>query len=101
MQADAYAACYLFNDALAGIREQEVRRPAVPLSREHLIETLEALVNKYNDSTGLVDQDSHVAYYGRMSLGPRQRVAVRGGTIMRYASSDSSRLVATSKRIVP
>jgi hypothetical protein len=101
VQADAYAASYLFNDALAEIREQEVRRPAVPLSREHLLETLEALVNKYDDSTGLVDPDSHVAYYGRMSLGPRQRVAVRGGTIMRYTSPESSRLVAVSKRIVP
>jgi hypothetical protein len=101
LQADAYAACYLFNEALAEIREQEVRRPVVPLSREHLLETLETLLNKYNDSTDLVDPDSHVAYYGRMSLGPRQRVAVRGGTIMRYASPDSSRLVATSKRIVP
>jgi cytochrome c553 len=101
LQADAYAACYLFNDALGEIREQEVRRPAVPLSREHLLETLETLVSKYDDSTDLVDPDSHVAFYGRMSLGPRQRVAVRGGTIMRYASPDSSRLVAASKRIVP
>jgi hypothetical protein len=94
LQADAYAACYLFNEALAEIRKQDVRRPAVPLSREHLLETLETLLNKYNDSTDLVDPDSHVAYYGRMSLGPRQRVAVRGGTIMRYASPDSNRLVA-------
>ena len=101
LQADAYAACYLFNDALAEIRQQELRRPAVPLSRDHLLETLETLVNKYDDSTDLVDPDSHVAYYGRMSLGPRQRVAVRGGTIMRYASPDSGRLVAASKRIVP
>ena len=101
LQADAYAACYLFNDALGEIREQEVRRPPVPLSREHLLETLETLINKYDDSTDLVDPDSHVAYYGRMSLGPRQRVAVRGGAIMRYASPDSSRLVAASKRIVP
>jgi hypothetical protein len=101
LQADAYAACYLFNDALGEIREQEVRRPAVPLTREHLLERLEGLVNKYDDSTNLVDPDSHVAYYGRMSLGPRQRMAVRGGTIMRYASPDSNRLVAASKRIVP
>ena len=78
-----------------------MRRPAVPLSREHLLETLETLVNKYNDSTNLVDTDSHVAYYGRMSLGPRQRVAVQGGTIMRYASPGSNKLVAASKRIVP
>jgi hypothetical protein len=101
LQADAYAACYLFNDALGEIREQEVRRPPVPLSREQLLETLETLVNKYDDSTDLIDPDSHVAYYGRMSLGPRQRVAVRGGVIMRYASPESNRLVAASKRIVP
>jgi hypothetical protein len=75
LQADAYAASYLLNDALGDIRKQEVRRPAVPLSREHLLETLETLVNKYDDSTGQVYTDSHVAYYGRMSLGPRQRVA--------------------------
>jgi len=101
LQADAYAACYLFNEALAEIGEQEVRRPAVPLNREHVLETLERLVNKYNDSTDLIDPDSHVAYYGRMSLGPRQRVAVLGGSILRYASSDSDKLVAASRRIVP
>lgn len=101
LQADAYAASYLFNEALREIREQEVRRPAVPLSREHLLETLETLLNKYNDSTDLVDPDSHVAYYGRMSLGPRQRIAVKGGAVMRYASPDSDKLIAASKRIVP
>ena len=101
LQADAYAACYLFNEALAHIRGQEYRRPAVPLSREHLLETLEDLVKKNSDSTDLVDPDSHVAYYGRMSLGPRQRVAVRGGAIMRYKSTDDDRLVAVSRRIVP
>jgi hypothetical protein len=101
VQADAYASCYLVNEALGDIRSQEVRRPAVPLSREHLLEVLETLLNKYDDSTDLVDPDSHVAYYGRMSLGPRQRVAVRGGAIMRYASPDSGRLIADGKRIAP
>jgi hypothetical protein len=43
----------------------------------------------------------HVAYYGRMSLGPRQRTAVRGGTLLRYAAPDSDELVAVSDRIVP
>jgi hypothetical protein len=89
------------NEALGEIREQEVRRPAVPLSREQLIETLETLLDKYNDSTNLIDPDSHVAYYGRMSLGPDQRVAVRGGSILRYASPDATGLVRVSKRIVP
>lgn len=101
LQADAYAASYLFNDALGEIRGQEVRRPPVPLKREHVLESLETLVNKYNDSTDLVDPDGHIAYYGRMSLGPRQRIAVRGGTVVRYASPDSSKLVPVGKRIVP
>ncbi len=101
VQADAYAACYLFARALGEIRGQEIRRPEVPLTREHVLETLETLVNKYADGTAQVDPDSHIAPYGRMSLGPRQRTAVRGGVLLRYASPDSDRLVAASERIVP
>ena len=79
-RADAYAAAYLLTRALGEIRGQEARRPGVPLSREHLLEALEQEVNKYADGTPLVDPDSHVAFYGRMSLGPRQRMAAtRGG----------------------
>lgn len=101
LQADAYVAAYLFNESLAAIRRQELRRPAVPLTREHLLETLEDLVAKYSDGTQLIDEDLHVAYYGRMSLGPGQRVAARGGSIARYASPDSARLVIEGERIVP
>jgi hypothetical protein len=101
VQADAYVASYLFNRALGDIRKQEIRRPAVPLNREQVMETLESLINKYNDSSGLVDTESHVAWYGRMSLGPRQRVAVRGGSILRYQSPASDGLTAASGRIVP
>lgn len=101
LQADAYAACYLFSQALGEIRNQEVRRPEITLSREHLLETLETLVNKYSDGTRLVDPDSHVAHYGRMSLGPRQRFAVRGGILLRYATPASDKLVPASGRIVP
>ena len=100
-QADAYAACYLFAKALAEISGQEVRRPSVPLGREHVLEMLETLVDKYSDGTTQVDPDSHVALYGRMSLGPQQRMAVRGGALLRYASPDSDRLVPGSDRIVP
>jgi hypothetical protein len=101
VQADAYTACYLFNKALSKIREQEVRRPPVPLTREHMLEMVEEVTSKYDDGLELVDPDSHVAYYGRMSLGPWQRMAVRGGTILRYAGSDSIKMIAASKRIVP
>ncbi len=101
VQADAYAASYLFTTALSVISGEEVRRHPVPLNREHLIETLEILVDKYSDGTRWVNPDSHVAYYGRMSLAPGQRVAVRGGTLLRYASPESHKLVTASERIVP
>jgi len=100
-QADAYAAAYLFTRALGEIRGQELRRPAIPLVREHVLEMLEDETNKYTDGTDLVDPDSHVALYGRMSLGPKQRTAVRGGTLLCYASPQSDRLVPASDRIVP
>jgi hypothetical protein len=101
LQADAYAASFMLNEAFGEIRDQEVRRPEVPFTREHVLEVLETLIDKYDDSTGLVTLDSHVAYYGRMSLGPRQRVAVRGGTIMRYQSLESGKLTPVGNRIVP
>ncbi len=101
IQADAYVAAYLFNKALARTRQQEVRRPPVPFTREHLLEALEDLVDKYSDGTTIIDPDNHIAWYGRMSLGPGQRIAVRGGTILRYGSPQSNRLVAASERIVP
>ena len=101
VQADAYVAAYLFNKALARTRQQEVRRPPVPFTREHLLETFEDLADKYSDGTTIIDPDNHIAWYGRMSLGPGQRIAVRGGTILRYQSPQSERLVAASERIVP
>ena len=100
-QADAYTACYLFNKAIAAIRAEEEHRQAVPLSREHILEELEELTSKYSDGTGIADLYSNVAYYGRMSLGPGQRVAVRGGVILQYPEPDSEKLVAVSERIVP
>ena len=100
-RADAYAAAYLLTRALGEIRGQEARRPGVPLSREHLLEALEQEVNKFADGTPLVDPDSHVAFYGRMSLGPRQRMAARGGALLRFMSPESHRLVAVTGRIVP
>ena len=104
VEADAYVAAYLMASALSDIQQQEVRRPEVPLGREHLLETLETLANKYSDGTALVDPDGHVAFYGRMSLGPGQRTAVRGGILVRYASPgspDSKRLAVIGRRIVP
>ncbi len=100
-QADAYVASYLFKSALMEIQTQEHRRPPVALNRDHFLEVLETLVNKYGDGTTLVDPDSHVAFYGRMSLGPRQRLAVRGGSIYRYAGGEGGQLRAVSEHLVP
>ena len=101
LQADAYAAAYLFNAAIAEMKREEVRRPAVPLTRAHLLEELEERLRKYDDGTQFIDTESHVAWYGRMSLGPGQRIAVRGGSIVRYESPDAKRLIRVSDRIVP
>jgi mono/diheme cytochrome c family protein len=101
LQADAYAAAYLFNAAIAEMKREEVRRPAVPLTRAHLLEELEERLSKYDDGNQFIDTESHVAWYGRMSLGPGQRIAVRGGSIVRYESPDSNRLVRVGERIVP
>ena len=101
LQADAYVASYLFQVVLMEMVSQEHRRPLVPPNQEHFLETLENLINKYGDGTSLVDPDSHVAFYGRMSLGPRQRVAVRGGTVLRYRDAHSNELVPVGERIVP
>ena len=101
VQADAYVASYLFDEALETTRRQEERRPKVPLSREHVLEILEDIMSKFADGTTFVDTETHVAWYGRMSLGPNQRIATRGGTILRYADAKYDRLEAASERIVP
>ena len=101
VQADAYAAGYLFSAALARITQQEVRRPPVPLTGEHVLEELETLVSRRADGRDVIDEDLHVAHYGRMSLGPNQRIATRGGSIMRLAGPESGRLIRVSDRITP
>ena len=101
LQADAYAASYLFNAALSRIRRQEIRRPAVPLTREHVLDTIETLVSRSADGTTLLNQDLQVAHYGRMSLGPTQRIATRGGSVMKFAPGSSTRFVPFSERITP
>jgi len=100
-QADAFAACYLLYRALQEIRAEEVWRPQVPLGREHVLEELETVVSKNDDGTAIVDPNSRVAFYGRMSLAADQRVAVRGGSLLGFADANGDRLVAQGARIVP
>jgi cytochrome c553 len=83
LQAEVYAATYFFSDALARMR--------APRSREYLIEMLESTF--YSRPAG-------AAFY-TLSLGPRQRVAVKGGQLLGLAAPDFLRVVPIGARIVP
>lgn len=82
-QSEAFAACYFFADALALMRGE--------LDRDYLLETLEQ---------SLGDRPAG-APYPRLSLGPGQRYAAKGGTILRYADMTSSRMAPIGPLIVP
>jgi hypothetical protein len=83
LQAEVYAATYFFGDALARMR--------APRSREYLLEMLESTF--YSRPAG-------AAFY-TLSLGPRQRVAVKGGHLLGLAAPDFFRVVPLGARIVP
>jgi hypothetical protein len=83
LQAEVYAATYFFSDALARMRG--------PRSREYLIEMLESTF--YSRPAG-------AAFY-TLSLGPHQRVAVKGGHLLGLAAPDFLRVVPLGARIVP
>jgi hypothetical protein len=83
LQAEVYAATYFFSDALARMR--------APRSREYLIEMLESTF--YSRPAG-------AAFY-TLSLGPHQRVAVKGGHLLGLAAPDFLRVVPLGARIVP
>jgi hypothetical protein len=53
------------------------------------------------ESVMTVYRDDVAPFYWRMSLGPNQRISVRGATLLRFASSESSELVEEEGRIVP
>lgn len=82
-QSEAFAACYFFADALARMRGE--------LDRDYLLETLEQ---------SLGDRPAG-APYPRLSLGPGQRYAAKGGMILRYAAATGSRMAAIGPLIVP
>lgn len=82
-QSEAFAACYFFADALAQMRGV--------LDRDYLMETLERAVT---------DKPA-AAPYLRLSLGPGQRYAAKGGVILRYGEAVRAPMVALGPMIVP
>jgi hypothetical protein len=83
VQAEVYAATYFFGDALARMR--------APRSRDYLIEMLESTV---------FSRPAGAAFYA-LSLGPGQRVAVKGGHLLGLAAPDFRRIAPLGPRIVP
>lgn len=83
IQANTYFAATIVGDALAHMDEN--------FSRDYFIERIERMT----------EQSLFPAIYPRLSLGPGQRFASKGGYIARFAGIDGDRLVAESDWLVP
>ncbi len=92
-RGDAFAACNFFSAAVSAIQLQAASGVRGPLTRQRLLETLESNLTIY--------RDDNVPYYWQLSLGPSQRMLVKGGMLLRYAEFDSEGWVPATARIVP
>ena len=83
VQADTFLACGLLAETL-----------------KHMVDTFvpDYLVERMEDS---IDHRIVTGYYPRLSLGSGQRFASKGGYIVHFADSGSTKLVADSSWIVP
>jgi cytochrome c553 len=83
VQAEAYLTSMLMAEKVDEILEE--------LQREYLLERAE----------GILATHATTAIYRGLSLGPGQRVASKGGYVVRFGGSDGESLVADSDWIVP
>jgi len=83
LQADAYLASLLLAEKIDELDET--------LSQDHLIERAEAILSMHL-ATGS---------YHRLSLGPGQRFASKGGYLARFATPDGTALIAETPWIAP
>ncbi|HEY0749383.1 MAG TPA: cytochrome c [Steroidobacteraceae bacterium] len=83
VQTDAWLACNFLSETLDHMGET--------VSRDYLIDSLE----------GRLDHVLLTGYYPRLSLGPNQRFASKGGYLVRFAEPEGKRLVAISDWIAP
>lgn len=93
LRGDAYAACNFFNSALTAVQMQTASGIRGPLTRERLLEAIESGMTVF--------RDDDAPYYWRLSLGPGQRLPVKGGMLLRYSGSDTADLAPVTARIVP
>ncbi len=83
VQANTYFAVTAAGDALAHMGEN--------FSRDYFIERVEQMT----------EQSLSWSVYPRLSLGPGQRFASRGGYVVRFSGVDENKLVPVSEWIVP
>jgi len=98
-QADAYGAAYAFTAALSRLQRLQLRWRGTTVTRAGLLEQLEAVVSKNVGNP--VDLTSAVPHYRRLSLAAGQRMAARGGIVLRYAAPDAALLVPIAEDTAP
>ena len=96
-QADAYGAAHSFTLAFAQMQRQRSLWRGTTLNRIGLLENLESVVTK--DVGNPMDINAYVPFYARLSLASGQRIAAKGGRILRYASPDSWVLVPIDAQV--
>jgi hypothetical protein len=84
VQADTYLACSLIADALNN-------HMADVVARAYLVEQLQ----------GMIERRIMTGYYPRLTLGPNQRFASKGGYIVHFKAPEGTRLIADSGWVVP
>lgn len=83
VQVHTYLTCQILSDTLTEMLDA--------YARDYLLERLEEMVSHRRSN----------AYYPRLSLGPRQRFASKGGYLVRFAAADGTRLAADTGWTVP
>jgi hypothetical protein len=83
LQADAYLACQLMSEKVDEMLES--------LVRDYLVDSAEAILGAHVTT----------AMYRRLSLGPGQRFASKGGYVARFAAPDGDALIADGAWIAP
>ncbi len=82
-QVDTYIACNIISESLNEVLDNFLR--------DYLVENVEGML-----STRVID-----GYYTRLSLGPGQRFASKGGYIVRFGGADERTLIPEGDWIVP
>jgi hypothetical protein len=83
VQSDTYLALGILSETLMGMLDS--------FERDYLVERIEDMLSR-RLITG---------YYPRLGLAPKQRFASKGGYIVRFDGSASSKLIAESDWVVP